>query len=158
MRGVRLYAGSLTNWFGKYRKAAGLSEETSFHSLRHSYASWLLMLGVDVLLIQRFMGHASLDQMQHYAKLAEDYIFGDAREVQREILMILCPDLSPATVEVLLPPRASFSETLRSGGLQRRRSVVPIEDVIFDGGAYEVEEAMSRSENRAVLPLDLHAN
>ena len=82
--------------------------------------------------------------MQHYAKLAEQYIFGDAREVQREILMILCPDLSPGTVEVLLPGRAAFSETLQRRGLARRRSVVAIEDTLFDGAAYEVKAAMVR--------------
>ena len=110
------------------------------------------MMGVDVLLIQRFMGHADLTQMQHYAKLAEQYIFGDAREVQREILMLFCPDLSPGTVEVLLPARASFSETLLTGGLRRRRSSVAIEDVIFDGAAYEVEETMNSPKNRPILP------
>ncbi len=113
------------------------------------------MLGVDVLLIQRFMGHASLTQMEHYARLAERYVLGEAAEVQREILMLLCPDLSPGAVDRLMPGRAAFSETLRTRGLGRRRSVVPIEDVLFDGAAYEVEAALSRAatpdENRPDL-------
>ena len=155
-RGRRLRVSRLTGWFGEYRKAAGLPEGTSFHSLRHSFASWLMMLGVDVLLIQRFMGHASLSQMEHYAKLAERFVFGEAREVQREILQLLCPDLSPAALDALLPDRTSFFETFQARGLRRRRSVVPIEDVLFDGAAYEVEQALARRAETGEIARNLH--
>ncbi len=85
------------------------------------------------------MGHASLAQMEHYAKLAERFVFGEAREVQREILMIFCPGLSDQIIDCLLPDRTSFFETFQSGSLRRRRTVVPIEDVLFDGAAYEID-------------------
>ena len=114
------------------------------------------MLGVDVLLIQKYLGHSSLSQMEHYAKLAEGYVFGDASGVQRDILKLLCPDLSPSALDRLMPGRAAFSETLRARGLNRRRSVVPIEDVLFDGAAYEVEAAISRAAAPAENRLDLH--
>ena len=38
----------------------GLTEETVFHSLRHTHASWLLMNGFDMRTIQERLGHASV--------------------------------------------------------------------------------------------------
>ncbi len=102
------------------------------------------------------MGHASLTQMEHYAKLAERYVFGQAREVQRDILTLLCPDLSPSTIEVLLPARTSFYETIQARGLRRRRSEVPIEDVLFDGAAYEIEDAMAQRAETGEIARNLH--
>ena len=154
MRGVRLYAASLTSWFGEYRTAAGLPERTTLHSLRHSFASYLLMLGVDVLKIQAYLGHASLSQMEHYGKAAEDYLLGDAQKMRREILKLFCPDLSPATVEVLLPGRSSFFETLRTG--HRLRLVVPIDDALFEGVAGEVERELARRAETNETGMDLH--
>ena len=66
-----------------------------------------------------------------------------ARQVQCEILTLLCPDLSPTTIEVLLPKRMSFFESHQTRG-RSRRSQLPVEDVIFDGTGYEVESAMAR--------------
>lgn len=143
-RGQRLKEQSLTQWFAEYRKEAGLPASTSFHSLRHSFASYLLMMGVDVLLIQSYLGHSSLKQMEHYAKAAERYLRGDAQTLRREILKLFCPDLSPAAVEELLPARVAFSKTITARGLHRRRSTVAIEDTLFDGAAYEVEAALAQ--------------
>ena len=100
------------------------------------------------------MGHASLAQMEHYGKVARRYLRGDARKVQREILLLLCPDLSAATVEELLPARVAFSKTITSRTL--RRSVVPIEDVLFDGAAYEVEATLARRAETGEISRDLH--
>ena len=97
------------------------------------------LFGVDVLLVQRFLGHGSLSQMEHYAKLAERFVFGEARQVQREILMIFCPGLPAPVIDHLLPDRPSFFETFQTGGLRRRRSRVQIEDVLFDGAAYAAD-------------------
>ena len=41
-------------------------------------------------------------------------------------------------------------------GLRRRRSIVPIEDVLFDGAAYEVESAMARREESGEIGPNLH--
>ena len=117
------------------------------------------MLGCDVLLIQEFMGHSSLSMMEHYAKAAKRYLSGDARKLTREILTLLCPDLSPATVEELLPGREAFSKTLSARGLRRRRrSTVAIEDVLFDGAAYEAEQAMQQRATLGETCRFLHTN
>ena len=45
-----------------------------FHSLRHTYASWLVMNGVDLYTTQKLMGHKSNQMTQRYAHLAPGYL------------------------------------------------------------------------------------
>lgn len=46
--------------FGKVRALAGVSEEISFHSLRHLYASQLLSAGVPLPVVSRYLGHENI--------------------------------------------------------------------------------------------------
>ncbi len=41
-----------------------------FHTLRHTYASWLVQSGVDLYRVQRLMGHKSIKMTERYAHLA----------------------------------------------------------------------------------------
>lgn len=41
-----------------------------FHTLRHTYASWLVMKGVDLYTVQKLMGHKDLKMTQRYAHLS----------------------------------------------------------------------------------------
>ena len=41
-----------------------------FHTLRHTYASWLVQSGVDLCRVQRLMGHKSIKMTERYAHLA----------------------------------------------------------------------------------------
>lgn len=45
-----------------------------FHSLRHTYASWLVMNGVDLYTTQKLMGHKSIQMTQRYAHLAPGHL------------------------------------------------------------------------------------
>ena len=43
----------------------------TFHTLRHTFASWLVMEGADLLTVSRLMGHSSTKQVeQTYAHLS----------------------------------------------------------------------------------------
>lgn len=60
---------------GALKKAvneAGINKKSvSIHTLRHSYATHLLEQGVNIRLIQRFLGHANLDTTMAYLHLTQ---------------------------------------------------------------------------------------
>lgn len=53
--------------FEAARTAMGLS--IRFHDLRHTFASWLLQGGADVMHVRDFLGHSSVSVTQRYAHL-----------------------------------------------------------------------------------------
>lgn len=66
--------------FGRMLTTAGLTQGredpqgVTFHTLRHTFASWLVMEGVDLLTVARLLGHATIDQVQEtYAHLSPEH-------------------------------------------------------------------------------------
>ena len=55
-------------------RAANL-ERVSWHTLRHTCASWLVMRGVSLRIVQAVLGHASIRQTETYAHLAPGFAF-----------------------------------------------------------------------------------
>lgn len=49
-------------------------QKVVFHTLRHTYASWLVMSGIDLYTVQRLMGHKDIKMTQRYAHLAPGYL------------------------------------------------------------------------------------
>jgi integrase len=49
-------------------------QKVVFHTLRHTYASWLVMKGVDLYTVQRLMGHKDITMTQRYAHLAPEHL------------------------------------------------------------------------------------
>jgi len=47
-------------------------ERVSFHTLRHTYASWAVMAGVPLYIVGKAIGHKTLSMTQRYAHLAPD--------------------------------------------------------------------------------------
>lgn len=62
----RLTTRSIETIVKKYVKICGLPIMTSPHTLRHSYATDLLMNGVDLRLVQEFLGHQDISTTQIY--------------------------------------------------------------------------------------------
>ena len=48
-------------------------EEVTLHSLRHTFASQLVMAGVSLREVQELMGHQSYETTLQYAHVAEDH-------------------------------------------------------------------------------------
>ena len=68
-----------------------------FHTLRHTFASWLAMAGVDILTIKELMGHSDIKMTQRYMHLAPEK-YSSAIEVLDIPLQI-----SPASIELGAP-------------------------------------------------------
>ena len=49
-------------------------QKVVFHTLRHTYASWLVMSGVDLYTVQRLMGHSTISMTERYSHLAPDHL------------------------------------------------------------------------------------
>ena len=51
---------SVSKAFGRMLKDLGLPRGTSFHTLRHTHATWLIYNGTDIKTVQERLGHASI--------------------------------------------------------------------------------------------------
>jgi site-specific recombinase XerD len=53
-------------------RAAGLDEKIHFHSLRHTFASWLIQKDVPLYQVSKLLGHSSIAVTEIYSHLRTD--------------------------------------------------------------------------------------
>ncbi len=58
----------------KIAQEAGIENLTKIHSLRHAFASRLVMSGVDLPTVQKLMGHSDIETTMIHAHLASDHL------------------------------------------------------------------------------------
>jgi integrase len=73
---------SLSNAFGRACQRAGI-EILYPHVLRHTFASRLVMAGVDLRTVQELMGHKSIHMTMRYAHLSADHKRGAIEALER---------------------------------------------------------------------------
>jgi integrase len=77
--------------FVRARRRAGLPEDLKIHTLRHTFATRVLMCGVDPRTLQQWLGHASLEETQKYTHPPADH-------EQRAIRLLDAPHQIPLSL------------------------------------------------------------
>ena len=70
-----------TRWFKIYASAAGLNSAYHFHTLRHTFASWLAQRGANLYEIKELLGHQSITTTQIYAHLQPEKLHATVNRI-----------------------------------------------------------------------------
>jgi site-specific recombinase XerD len=54
-----------------------------FHSLRHSYASWLVESGTDLYTVSKLIGHSTLKMTERYSHLGQDTLQNAVKNLEK---------------------------------------------------------------------------
>lgn len=70
----RLTSRNISRWMATWKSKLGLpkDDEACFHTLRHTTCSRLVQAGVPIVVVQKWMGHATIQTTMKYAHLAPD--------------------------------------------------------------------------------------
>lgn len=76
----RLTPRSIERIIGKYAKLAGITKHVSPHTMRHSFATDLLINGADLRSVQVMLGHSNISTTQIYTHVTDEHL----REVHEQ--------------------------------------------------------------------------
>ena len=74
IQGERLTVRSIERVVAKYAKAAGITKNVSPHTLRHTFATDLLINGADLRSVQSLLGHANVQTTQIYTHVTDQHL------------------------------------------------------------------------------------
>jgi len=72
--GGRLSTQGMTNVIARLRREARIRRHITPHMLRHTVATLLLRNGVDIRVVQEFLGHASIATTQRYTHVSKEHM------------------------------------------------------------------------------------
>lgn len=70
----RLTARSIQRMINKYARLAGITKHVSPHTMRHSFATDLLMNGADLRSVQSMLGHSNISTTQVYTHVTDEHL------------------------------------------------------------------------------------
>lgn len=78
--GKRLSPQGIANIILRLRLAGGIERHITPHMLRHTVATMLLRNGVDIRIVQEFLGHASIATTQRYTHVAKEHMVRELKK------------------------------------------------------------------------------
>lgn len=79
-RGGKLSRMGIWKILRKYVDATGIAKNVSPHTLRHSFATHLLIGGADLIAVQELLGHADIATTEVYTHLDKDFLVSEHSE------------------------------------------------------------------------------
>lgn len=70
----RITPRSVQRMVSKYAKLAGITKHVSPHTMRHSFATDLLMNGADIRSVQNMLGHSDISTTQVYTHVTDEHL------------------------------------------------------------------------------------
>lgn len=88
----KLTTRALEYWWGEAREAIGLDTDDDFvlHACRHTCATRLVERGINLAVVQKFMGHKSIQTTLRYAHVSDELLSQAAVALARGPLVSVC--------------------------------------------------------------------
>jgi integrase/recombinase XerD len=78
--GQRLSTQGMTNVIARLRREARIKRHVTPHMVRHTVATLLLRNGLDIRVVQEFLGHASIVTTQRYTHITKEHMVRELRK------------------------------------------------------------------------------
>lgn len=80
-KGQLLDANFITHKLKKYVRLLGLDDRLNLHSLRHTFATWLVQEGAPVYEVQKLLGHSNISVTQVYTHLQPEKLHSTVNRI-----------------------------------------------------------------------------
>ena len=77
-----LFRGWVQHLFKRYVRELKLPERLHFHSLRHTFASWLVQDGATLYEVQKLLGHSSAKVTEVYSHLQPEQLHNTVERIR----------------------------------------------------------------------------